>query len=129
VKKVWMSNKVQSDLRNTGGKWLCDGNKLAWYVFTHVHVDNFMTHTVKRSSISMSTSQGEMRINVDLDAEAGRTLVGRDGVYTLILTKTKTIRLKHLEAYIRGKTSWDSHVLECMSRSRSLVFKLIVTNK
>ncbi|RYP13690.1 hypothetical protein DL765_006772 [Monosporascus sp. GIB2] len=98
VKKVWNSNKVQNVLEraSAGGKWLYDGNKLAWS--------------------SKKLPKGEERITVDLDAEAGRQPSDRrTSVHYCVIKYTKIVRLDYLRAYLQGKASWDSHLLECMN--------------
>ncbi|RYP69891.1 hypothetical protein DL771_005834 [Monosporascus sp. 5C6A] len=98
VKKVWNSNKVQNVLEEASadGKWLYDGNKLAWS--------------------SKRLPRGEERIAVDLDREAGREPSDRrPSAYYCVIKYTKTVRLDYLRAYLQGKASWDSHLLECMN--------------
>ncbi|ORY58755.1 Piwi domain-containing protein [Pseudomassariella vexata] len=95
VKKVWESSPVQQFLQSSGGKWLYDGHKLAWS--------------------SRPIPRGEQRISVDLDKLAGKTRVGRDGVYYCHIRTSATIKMQYLRAYLNGQADWDKHVLECMN--------------
>ncbi|KAK9423636.1 putative Piwi domain-containing protein [Seiridium unicorne] len=95
VKKVWMSHAVQDWVRSTGGKWLYDGHKLAW--------------------CNKTIRNGEARIAVDLDKEAGKTLVGKNGVYYFSIKATTVIRMQMLKAYLKQTAGWDAHILQCMN--------------
>ncbi|KAI5863615.1 Piwi-domain-containing protein [Durotheca rogersii] len=104
VTKVWNTTTVLEALRAKGGKWLCDGHKLAWS--------------------SEKIDRNETRIVVDLDTleekeaqspEVYKKVVDRNSVYYLTIRQTKTIRLSYLKAYLQGKIPWDAHVLECMN--------------
>ena len=71
-------------------------------------------HVSNRSSQKLP--KGEERINVDLDAEAGKTAVpGRQSMYYCVIRQTKTLHMEYLGAYLQRKVSWDSTVLECMN--------------
>lgn len=71
-------------------------------------------HIGNRSSQKLP--KGEERINVDLDAEAGKTgAPGRQSLYYCVIRQTKTLHMEYLGAYLQRKVSWDSTVLECMS--------------
>lgn len=60
-------------------------------------------------------SKNEERISVDLDVAKGRASTGRNHFYCVIKF-TKSIRLEYLTAYLNHKASWDTTVLECMSK-------------
>ncbi|KAI1371293.1 Piwi-domain-containing protein [Hypoxylon crocopeplum] len=102
VKKVWNTKTVTEVLRGQGGKWLYDGSKLAWS--------------------SEKIDRNETRVTVDLDSLKDKAehqdiakKIAQTSVFYLIIRQTKTIRLSYLKAYLQGKISWDSHVLECMN--------------
>ncbi|KAI2631219.1 Piwi domain-containing protein [Xylaria nigripes] len=96
IKKVWNSEPVQKTLRESGGKWLHDGNKLAW-----------SSREIKRN---------EFRATVDLDSDKpSKKKVADTGVYYVQVRQSKTINLHYLDQYLNGKISWDNHVLECMN--------------
>ncbi|KAI8960336.1 Piwi-domain-containing protein [Daldinia sp. FL1419] len=102
VKKVWNTKTVTSELAKKGGMWLYDGSRLAWS--------------------SEKIDRNEMRCTVDLDSlkekaehEDIAKKLEKTSVYSLTVRQTKTIRLSYLRAYLQGKISWDTHVLECMN--------------
>ncbi|KAI0165272.1 Piwi-domain-containing protein [Hypoxylon sp. FL1284] len=104
VKKVWNNKTVTEYLNTKGGRWLCDGHKLAWS--------------------SKKIERNEARISVNLDelkqkaAEQHKDIVKRverNSVYELHIRQTKVIRLSYMKAYLAGQIAWDSHVLECMN--------------
>ncbi|KAI1763510.1 Piwi-domain-containing protein [Hypoxylon sp. FL1150] len=104
VKKVWNHETITKHLSTKGGKWLFDGNKLAWS--------------------SKQIDRNEARISVNLDALKQQAAaqhphiaqrVGRISVYEVIIRQTKVIRLSYLKAYLEGRIAWDAHVLECMN--------------
>ncbi|KAI1136441.1 Piwi-domain-containing protein [Hypoxylon sp. FL0543] len=102
VKKVWNTETVTEALAKQGGKWLFDGRSLAWS--------------------SKMIDRNEARIAVDLDGlkeKAGHEdivkKVERQSVYYLTIRQTAVIRLSYLKAYLQGKVSWDTHVLECIN--------------
>ncbi|KAI0836920.1 Piwi-domain-containing protein [Hypoxylon sp. FL0890] len=102
VKKVWNTKTVTEALAKQGGMWLYDGHKLAWS--------------------SKKIDRNETRITVDLDSlkeKAGHEdivkKVARQSVYYLSIRQTNVIRLSYLKAYLQGKVSWDTHVLECIN--------------
>ncbi|KAI0592915.1 eukaryotic translation initiation factor [Biscogniauxia sp. FL1348] len=95
VQKCWTSRPVQEYLSTHGGKWLYDGNKLAWS--------------------SKPIERNEYRINVDLDALKGKILIGKKNVFPCHIRQTKVIRLAYLKEYLLGRIPWDTHVLECMN--------------
>ncbi|KAI1504062.1 eukaryotic translation initiation factor [Biscogniauxia marginata] len=96
VQKCWASRPVQDFISSQGGKWLYDGNKLAWS--------------------SKPIERNEARIIVDLDALSGKKrIVGKEGVFNCQLRQTTTIRLMYLKEYLVGRIPWDTHVLECMN--------------
>ncbi|OTA96575.1 hypothetical protein M434DRAFT_8770 [Hypoxylon sp. CO27-5] len=102
VKKVWNTKTVTEALAKQGGMWLCDGHKLAWS--------------------SKKIDRNETRITVDLDSLKEKAQhkdiakkVARQSVYYLTIRQTSVIRLAYLKAYLQGKVSWDSHVLECIN--------------
>lgn len=84
--------------------------------------------------------RNETRVIVDLDSlkEKAEAIhkdvaqkVTRHSVYHLFIRQTKVIRLAYLKGYLLGKTSWDSHVLECMSKSLNYTYTLLmsITNR
>ncbi|KAI1851294.1 hypothetical protein JX266_003369 [Neoarthrinium moseri] len=95
VKKVWMSNAVQTWLAKTGAKWLFDGSKLAWS--------------------NKPIPRNEHRQAVDLDTEAGKPQTGRQGIYYVQIRQSSTVRMAYLQKYLEKKADWDNHVLECMN--------------
>ncbi|KAH8673309.1 Piwi domain-containing protein [Xylariales sp. PMI_506] len=95
VNKVWHSQAMQSWISSTGAKWLFDGHKLAW--------------------CSKPIPRNEVRLTVDLDREAGRSVLGRSGVYYVHIRQSTMIRMEYLRSYLQRKSDWDSHVLECMN--------------
>lgn len=60
--------------------------------------------------------RNEARIAVDLDKEAGKTQVGRNGVHYVHIRFTTVIRMEMLTAYLKQKAGWDAHILQCMSK-------------
>ncbi|KAI5917412.1 eukaryotic translation initiation factor [Camillea tinctor] len=95
VQKCWASRPVQDYLGTHGGKWLYDGNKLAWS--------------------SKPIERNEARFSVDLDALKGKTPVGKSRAFSCQLKQTAIVRLAYLREYLMGKIPWDTHVLECMN--------------
>ncbi|KAI0129177.1 Piwi domain-containing protein [Xylariales sp. AK1849] len=95
VRKIWESRPVQTWLRSTGSKWLFDGHKIAWS--------------------AKPIPRNEWRITVDLDAEAGKTPIGRDGVFKITIREATKIRMQYLKAYLSRQADWDNPVLECMN--------------
>ncbi|KAI1771467.1 Piwi-domain-containing protein [Hypoxylon cercidicola] len=104
VKKVWNNKTVTEYLNSKGGRWLCDGHKLAWS--------------------SKMIDRNEARISVNLDALKQKAAaqhkdiakkVEKSSVFSLRIRQTKVIRLSYLRAYLSGKIAWDAHVLECMN--------------
>ncbi|KAI1421193.1 Piwi domain-containing protein [Xylaria sp. FL1777] len=96
IKKLWNSRPFQEALTTAGGKWLCDGNKLAWS--------------------SNEIDRHEIRVSVDLDANRpNRNRVGNAGVYYIRVKQSAAINLAYLQRYIEGGIGWDNHVLECLN--------------
>ncbi|XXH01310.1 hypothetical protein Hte_007667 [Hypoxylon texense] len=104
VKKVWNHQTVTEHLNTKGGKWLFDGNKLAW------------------SSKKIERNEARVTVNLDALKQKAATLhkdiaknVEKRGEFRLVIRQTKVIRLSYLEAYLKGRIAWDAHVLECMN--------------
>ncbi|RWA07022.1 hypothetical protein EKO27_g8075 [Xylaria grammica] len=96
MKKIWNSKPVHDRLLEAGGRWLHDGNKLAWS--------------------SAELSRHEFRVTVDLDADQPSSRrVGSTGVYHVRVKQSAKINLAYLHQYLQGNIGWDSHVLECMN--------------
>ncbi|KAL7619906.1 Protein argonaute [Parahypoxylon ruwenzoriense] len=104
VKKVWNTQTVIEALRTKGGKWLYDGNKLAW------------------SSEKIDRNEARIVVNLDYlkhkeaqNKEIYKKATDNNSVYYLTIRQTTTIRLSYLKRYLQGSIGWDSHVLECMN--------------
>ncbi|KAI1757612.1 Piwi domain-containing protein [Xylaria castorea] len=96
MKKLWNSKPVQDKIKDVGGTWLHDGNKLAW--------------------TSKNIDRNEFRVTVDLDADKpNKEKVGSSGIYYLKAQQSTAIKLHYLKQYVEGKIGWDNHVLECMN--------------
>lgn len=100
IKKVWHTPTVQAGLKKDSNygvmphSWLFDGRKLCW------SLNNFP----------------RLKIQVDMDKEQGRApRPGRNNKFVVLITRSTTIRLSSLKAYLEGKMEWDTHVLECMN--------------
>ncbi|KAI9781022.1 MAG: hypothetical protein M1816_002587 [Peltula sp. TS41687] len=90
IRRVWESKTMQ---KATGPGWIFDGNKLAWAI----------------------TDKGrEFSMVVDLDAEQGRPpRPGRedDNKHRVTIRKTTNVPLGAIDAYLKGKITFDSSVL------------------
>ncbi|ERT02738.1 hypothetical protein HMPREF1624_01039 [Sporothrix schenckii ATCC 58251] len=94
-KKCWASHAVQKQLERQPQVWLYDGRSLAW---------------------SICNQPGPVKIAIDLDAEAGKTTrPGHPNQYIMLIRQTSAIYLDSLMSYLRGKSGWDTHILECMN--------------
>ncbi|KAL1899214.1 Protein argonaute [Sporothrix stenoceras] len=94
-KKCWASHAVQKHLERDPQVWLYDGRSLAW---------------------SICNKQAPFKIAIDLDAEQGKQ--GRPGhpnQFIMVIRQTSAIYLDSLMSYLRGKSGWDTHILECMN--------------
>ena len=59
-------------------------------------------------------SLNEIRCLVDLDKEQGRTpKQGKENIHRVVIRPVKVVRMDVLSAYLAGKVSMDSTVLEC----------------
>ncbi|KAI0530336.1 Piwi domain-containing protein [Xylaria digitata] len=97
IKKLWNSKPVQDEMLKIGGKWLCDGNKLAW-------------------SSKEIQNRNEFRVSVDLDAgRPNNRRVGSTGLFYFRVKQSARINLEYLHKYLQGGIGWDNHVLECMN--------------
>ncbi|KAF2963456.1 hypothetical protein GQX73_g10126 [Xylaria multiplex] len=96
IKKLWNSKPVQDEILKVGGKWLHDGNKLAW-------------------SSKEIQNRNEFRVSVDLNAGNPNTTVGNSGLFYVKVKQSAKINLAYLHRYIQGAIGWDNHVLECMN--------------
>jgi hypothetical protein len=66
---------------------------------------------------SKEISKGEARITVDLDAgKPNRKLVADRGVHYIRIRQSKVVKLTCLSEYLNGTCSWDTRVLEGMSK-------------
>lgn len=72
----------------------------------------------------MKLRKGEERAVVDLDVESGKESRGKT-VYCTI-KYTKTVRMQYLLSYLKGEASWDTSVLECMSKSNGEMVMTVV---
>ena len=77
------------------------------------HVYRFLELTAIRSTANVK----EIRVTIDLDADKGKTRRpdGPKNQWLLLIKPTGTIRLAALRGYLKGQSSWDNSVLECMS--------------
>lgn len=94
IKKVWHSKAIQSKLPSPQS-WIFDGNALAW---------------------SMS-DMGEMRVNVDLDAEQGfqPRAGGKTNIHRVIIRRTTDVDFASLVAYMAGKADFNNKCLEAVT--------------
>ncbi|KAI1815099.1 Piwi-domain-containing protein [Poronia punctata] len=106
IKKVWNTPEVQEFLEQEGGKWLFDGNKLAW---------SSKKIFLKDPKYDPKKNEPrEARLKVDLDAgKPNRS--GDRGVHYVRIRQSTIVHLAYLNNYLQGKVSWDSHVLEGMN--------------
>ena len=61
--------------------------------------------------------RGEARVKVDLDRDRPADKKRDNLFYCIIIKQTTEIKMVALQAYLGGKMSWDTSVLECMSES------------
>ena len=92
IRAVWESPRAQQ-LLNTNGLWIFDGNKIAW-------------------SIRPNCAINEM---IDMDIEKGRESRGSNS-HRLQVRQVSQINLFALEAYLNGKSSFGTPVLESISK-------------
>ncbi|KAI9834225.1 MAG: hypothetical protein M1819_003063 [Sarea resinae] len=91
IKRVWESKAVTSAV---GPGWIFDGNKIAWSL-----------RDMKDSNIM-----------VDLDLEQGKTpREGREDRHRVVIRKTTPVNLASIDAYLSGKVSFGSGVLEAIN--------------
>jgi len=94
VMKLWRSKAVQ-DALPTQNSWIFDGDKIAY---------------------STAKVDSEIRVNVDLDAEQGRTpKAGRPNTHRVVIKPTTTIDFAALEHYLNGKADFDTKCLEAIN--------------
>lgn len=106
VAKVWNSKTVQERL---GKNWIFDGNRIAW---------------------SLTNETREIRLTVDLDAEAGRQpRPKKNGTYGLdtaeepearntwriYIKQTNLVKFEQLNMYLAKRASFDNSCLEAIS--------------
>ncbi|KAI1433800.1 Piwi domain-containing protein [Xylaria sp. CBS 124048] len=96
VKKVWASDAVKKALSEAGGKWLYDGNKLAW------------------SSKEIPHNGFLLTVDIDTD-KPRRQKVVTTGTFRVEVRQIKTIKLSSLYKYLNGSSEWDKRILECMN--------------
>ncbi|KAI0394409.1 Piwi-domain-containing protein [Xylariaceae sp. FL0594] len=94
ILKVWNTVDVQHKLTQMGGKWLFDGNKLAWS--------------------SKPVEGGELRVVVDLDAHKPPPR-GNRGVHYVRIRQSRVVKLTCLNGYLNGTCDWDKSILEGMN--------------
>nr|POE48842.1 protein argonaute [Quercus suber] len=94
ILKCWNSRAVQQALGSA--KFIFDGNKLAWS-------DKPITR--------------EQRIQVDLDAEEGRTVKpgGKENKHRVVIRQTNTVDFAALNSFMSGQGSFDNAVLEAVN--------------
>lgn len=86
-----------------------------------------LANNTTRSMIDLKT---EVNIIVDLDAEQQRPNSDGSNSFRLVMRRTKTVNLAVIEAYVKGKTSFSTDVLEGLSKSTSTLiptFHLLLT--
>jgi eukaryotic translation initiation factor 2C len=93
-------------------RWGTDLSSMA--ISWHGEYNNTFTDTMTFSNIhrSMMDMKGEANIIVDLDEEQGRPKSDGSNSFRLVVRRTKTVNLAVIEAYIKGKTSFSTDVLE-----------------
>ncbi|KIH89067.1 eukaryotic translation initiation factor [Sporothrix brasiliensis 5110] len=73
------------------------------------------SHAVQKQ-LERQPQPGPVKIAIDLDAEAGKTTrPGHPNQYIMLIRQTSAIYLDSLMSYLRGKSGWDTHILECMN--------------
>ncbi|KAI9822452.1 MAG: hypothetical protein M1827_000171 [Pycnora praestabilis] len=93
IKKVWASKTVAQKI--PVHQWIFDGNKIAW---------------------SLSELKAEVTFFVDFDAEEGVTpRAGKENRHRVTIRKTNPVNLAVLTAYLGGKMSFDTPVLEAIN--------------
>jgi eukaryotic translation initiation factor 2C len=66
----------------------------------------------------MTGPETELNFTVDLDQEKGITpRPGRSNVHRVTIRRTKKLDLGLIDAYLKGKISFDNSVLEGISKS------------
>ncbi|CAK7272864.1 Protein argonaute [Sporothrix epigloea] len=94
-KKCWASSAVQKELERQPKIWLYDGRSLAW---------------------SICNQLAPVKIDIDLDVEQGKpSRPGHPNQFVMLIRQTSSIYLDSLLSYLRGKSGWDTHILECMN--------------
>ncbi|KAH9826384.1 putative argonaute family protein [Teratosphaeria destructans] len=96
IKEVWGSRALTAAI---GGDFIFDGNKLAW------------------NMKSFDDPRQEKRITIDMDKERGRApKPDKEPTHVrVVIRQTNRVRLDVLEAYMKGKISFDNAVLESIN--------------
>ena len=100
ITKCWESNAVRKALPDAHS-WLFDGNTLAW---------------CKEPRGKKVQKGEEYRIQVDLDAEQGKTgRAGKSNVHRVVVKQTTYVDFASLMAYLAGRADFTNEVLEAVT--------------
>ncbi|KZF18861.1 Piwi-domain-containing protein [Xylona heveae TC161] len=92
IKRVWNSKSMADKL---GPGWIFDGNKIAW---------------------CLRDMKGELNTEIDLDQDEGlKPRAGKPNKHRVCVRKTNTVNLAAIRAYLTGKMSFDTPVLEAIN--------------
>lgn len=93
IKKVWESRAVQ---QLVGDDFIWDGDRIAW---------------------GSKPLDREIRLQVDLDKEQGRTpkAGGKSNIHRFAMRQTTPLRFDVLRAYLGRRCDFDNHVLEAIN--------------